>query len=712
MMKGRSSEKHEVSLTESNSTSSFHGRFLWFFWFLLLGSALTWIPLNGFVQVGLVLGGLGVPLYYAWRKPLNSAPLPWKDEILSPLPSWCWIAFIALALALRLFAIQTLPAWPNSDEGGIGTIGLQISQNLTSRFFYSFAQTPPLAFWLNALAVKCGLNPFLCLWLPPALFSVLTLGLGYFSVRKLTNPSFAFVFSLLLAFTFWPLYMGRHAHEGSYLPLFEFLVVLGLAWFISIGGKESSLRAFFLGLTAGLGFWTFTSWASVALLMFFFGVWSFWKNADSRKHHLWFFPGLLLGCFPFLWAVWKEGYGQHLSSLTPWSGWFPWAHQVGVDWHYLTVLFWGAFDKESAYTPVEGGFLNPLLGAFFFLGLIQIIQRRKESWAGWTLISFPILLLPGLLSMNVEAFRIVQILLPLLFITTLGITEILGTLSLSRRWLYLGFLILVTASFDLYRMMDPWLNAESRPGDFDRPVKSVEKYRAYSILEQTWKDRGPGFILADFDPEAQNDATLSLLTRLFSNEWGTIKSLRNYKWASLFINVHYQPYLEKSLPGTDWFFLEKGVQKPDGGMVLAIIPLDRVNPDFLDPWIRLNDLMREVDADRLYQPHENWDVLLSGLSQGEALIKGNPFLASVYWDKVAAFEYGKVDYAAHLAALQHAVKEGYPTAALCFELGNLYLTKGFRAEAIQAYEKAIQAPLDLTPSRLILKQLGQATPKP
>jgi predicted negative regulator of RcsB-dependent stress response len=102
-------------------------------------------------------------------------------------------------------------------------------------------------------------------------------------------------------------------------------------------------------------------------------------------------------------------------------------------------------------------------------------------------------------------------------------------------------------------------------------------------------------------------------------------------------------------------------------------------------------------------------VLLGKLSQGAVLAQGDPFLESVYWDKVAAFEYGKVDYAAHLAALQHAVKDGYPTAALCFELGNLYLTKGFRAEAIAAFQQATKAPLDLTPSRLILKQLEAAS---
>jgi predicted negative regulator of RcsB-dependent stress response len=124
----------------------------------------------------------------------------------------------------------------------------------------------------------------------------------------------------------------------------------------------------------------------------------------------------------------------------------------------------------------------------------------------------------------------------------------------------------------------------------------------------------------------------------------------------------------------------------------------------------LNSLLRELDGDRLYQPKEDWDALLAKLSGGGALAKGDPFLESVYWDKVAAFEYGKVDYNAHLAALQNAVSEGYPTAALCFELGNLYMTKGHRSEAIAAYQQATQAPLDLTPSKLILSQLKSASP--
>ena len=177
------------------------------------------------------------------------------------------------------------------------------------------------------------------------------------------------------------------------------------------------------------------------------------------------------------------------------------------------------------------------------------------------------------------------------------------------------------------------------------------------------------------------------------------------------MNVHYQPYLKKGFPrpnGSEW---AKDLKKPDGGMVLGIFPVkNRPLPDAFNKWAQLNDLLREVDGDRLWQPREDWDALLGKLSRGAAIAQGDPFLESVYWDKVAAFEYGKLDYAAHLAALQKAVAKGYPTAALCFEFGNLYMTKGLRAEALAAYQQARKAPLDLTPSGLILSQLKPSSP--
>ncbi len=307
--------------------------------------------------------------------------------------------------------------------------------------------------------------------------------------------------------------------------------------------------------------------------------------------------------------------------------------------------------------------------------------------------------------MNLEAFRVVQVLPPLLFVSALGLHYLLEGLNPPRRWPYLGLLLLISLVFDFSRLVEPWADCEAQPENFDRPVKSVEKLRAYRVLEQTWKEKGPGLILADFDTEAQNDATLSLFSRPLSGEWDSLKLPGKIGWAALYVNVHYQPFLEKRFPETQWFWVGQDLKKPDGGLVLAVIPIEDEKDEFWYRWRDLNALLREVDGDRLWQPHEDWDVLLQELSKGEELAKGDPFLESVYWDKVAAFEYGKLDYPAHLAALQNAVSEGYPTAAICFELGNLYQTKGMNAEAIKSYEKARQAPLDLTPSRLILKQL-------
>jgi hypothetical protein len=522
----------------------------------------------------------------------------------------------------------------------------------------------------------------------------------------LIHPAFALLFASLLAFSYWPLYMGRHCHETMALPTIEFLALGALAWALTNpSGKNASLRFFFFGLAAGLGFFTFPSWAAAALAVVLLTVWKMWVSRETRSNWFWVFPGIALSAFFFLWAAFREGYGNHLVSLTPWSGWFPWTHQFEVDWHYVTVLFWGAFDREAAYTPVEGGFLNPLWGAFFFLGLMETVKYRKSAWAGWTLLAFPLLLLPGLFSMNLEAFRIIQVLPLLYFVTALGLMLFLEVLSTQRRWLYLILFLTLGLVFDVDRLASPWLNANASPGNFDRPVKPVEKLRAYQILKQTYDQQGPGWVLADFDTQAQNDATLSLCSRPLSGEWGPSQSSPEVHWAGLFVNVHYQPFLEKRLPGSQWFWVSQGLQNPDGGSALAVIPLRGTKPEFLRHWVELNAFLREVDGDRLYQLHENYDVLLSELLKGEALAKGDPFLESVYWDKVAAFEYGKLDYGAHLAALQHAVQEGYPTAALCFELGNLYMTKGFKKEAIQSFQKAVEAPLDLTPSKALLAQI-------
>ncbi len=685
-----------------------NNRILYLVFFLSLNLALSCLTLSASSQFILALFGVGIPLWVVWKTPSAKGAGPFATvDSWRPVPSWIFLLVFAVALALRFIGLQTLPGWPNLDEGWITTLALELSRHWRWKFFFTFGQSPPLTVWLTASLFRLGSNPFLGLWLPAALVSVLTLLSGYWAAKHFLPKSLAFIFSCLLGFSFWPLLIGRICHQGISIPLFEFLCLLILGAFLhSKKPKSVRMNAFLFGLCAGLGSVSFTPWLMVCLLLSAV----FWflpkgKKTDRPRSFFWFLTGLIAGFSPFLLGVLSQGFGGHISSVAAWSGWFPWKHQGATLWHYFTCLFWGSFDAEAAYTPVRWGFLNPLLGAFFWLGLLELVSLRTRPWVKWVLGSIPVLMLPGLLSMNVEAFRIVQVLPLLLFVTACGLLSALAPLPPSKRWGTLFLILVISTSVDLYNLIQPLVDYRQHPEDFGRPVKSAERLEAYQLLASESREKGPGLVFTDFDPNSFNDHTLSAAVYPFNAARNRSLDPSRASWAAVFVNVHFLPFLHGRFPEGRWEWVGRGLKSPDGGYLLGIIPVTDANRGTFQRWLSAHDAFQRADLERYLQDTENFDSLLEILRGAAPSIEGDRFLESVYWDKTAAYDYGKSDLKAHLQAYQQAALKGYPTADLFYKWGQLWLTVGNVSEAKKAFEWASRAPLDLTPAKDVLKAL-------
>jgi hypothetical protein len=546
--------------------------------------------------------------------------------------------------------------------------------------------------------------------------SLLTVIVGFFTARQFFSRSFSLLCGGLLAFSYWPLFIGRFCHQGIWLPFWVCLVLFCWGGFQNARDRGTKRNwALGLGLGAGFGSFTFTPWIGVAGIFFLSLLWAMAiRSKKDRPFFFYFLISFAVSLVPFLLAVAREGYGHHITSLSPWGGWFKSFELLTNFFKYFAVLLWGAFEKDPAYTPVWGGFLNPLLGAFFLWGLVEMFRSRSSNLIRWVGAAFLLFLLPGALSPNLETFRVAQVLPLLLFVTALGFHSFLGILPGKKQLTTLVLLLAGTAAFDFNMLAAPYRDPDAQPRNFGRPLKSLERYRAYRILEAHQQERGPGFIFTHFDANSYNDPTLSVMSHPFNAANPNLTTPKgshttaSAPWLAVFVNAHYEPFLRERFPGSRKNRDSQGpisIFSTGTENMLGILSSDGSNEMTFGKWIGSHYWFQQADQARYSQNYGRMDNVIQTLEKAFPIVRKDPFLESVYWDKMAAYAYEDLDYERQLNAHRMAVLRGYPTADLYYKLGQLYLIKGLHVEARIALRRATQAPMDRTQSRAFLEWL-------
>lgn len=534
---------------------------------------------------------------------------------------------------------------------------------------------------------------YLSLWFPSALVSSLTLFVFYAATRQFFSKSLAIVCAGMWAFGYWPFLLGRYCHEGIWLPLWACLCGYFLGRFLKSSTPQSrKWNSLILGFAAGLGSWTFTPWPFLGLALF----WALFCPTFSKPfRNLGLFPYFVLGALPalgpFLWAVWNEGYGQHISSTSALSGWFSMEHQVRTILSYFTELFWGTLENDSGYIAAFGGMLNPIAASFFFMGLLRLIRSRSLPLVQWIFFAFFLVLLPGLLSMNVETFRVALALPFIYLIAALGMAHLLTACSPVLRLRILLVFLMAGAFIDGARML------QSQRNPLDYPVVSADgafpmaNLRAFKVLKGLNDRYGPGLILTEFF-ETPYDQSLFDLTYSY-NEAENRKLKGSARWAALLTDTGFYPLLHQRFPESVWYDLGKN-NPEDPEMLLGTFPVNTRNEKTLALWVDAHHYFRDlswkinsINEDKTYRAA---DLLFS---QKPEEIAEDPFLEASYWDRRAEFFYYynfKSHYTDQVEALEMALR-GYPSAYLSYKLGSLFARKGQYQKAREAYEKSLRA---------------------
>jgi hypothetical protein len=393
---------------------------LYFFIFLPANILLSYFPFSPGVKVWIGLFGLLLPFGMALKTyvPSSSKKPLYSEEFLPPIPFWFWALVGSAAVFVRFYKLTTLSAWPHYDEGIWGFFALKIFQGWGWHLFYAGNPYPSAYIWILGLWFQLLKPSLFSLWLLPALFSILTIGMGYFAARSFFSKSISIVFAFLFAFAFWPLFLARYNSQQGPMLLWECFLLYQLGSLFRTGTEHNRKGvAVRLGLTTGFGFYFYISWAAVALgtSLTLLAL----KNPRGSRFSpfFWIFISSTIAVVtPLLLSGLIPGYVHYLQTISLFSSSSSFHDQLKTSLSYLGVLFWGMSGQYHTYQPLFGGFLNPILDALFFLGIIEMIQRQSIPLYRWLIMAFIVLLLPPMLTQGREPFRLIPLMQNLLII--------------------------------------------------------------------------------------------------------------------------------------------------------------------------------------------------------------------------------------------------------------------------------------------------------
>ncbi len=634
------SSRKELKSTEKNLLKDLiYDARLYFLIFTLSNFLLSYSRFNLQTKFWICLIGILFPLTLGL---LTSIPISthekifFSEEFLDRRAKWLGIVLVGLAVSSRFYKLVSLPAWPMWDDALISYFSIRQFQHWTWQLTYTSEKLGPLYFWLQALFFKLCPPSFFSIRLFQEILSTLALPLGWWTLRQFFSNSYSLWGAAFLAIGFWPLYLGQFCSPLSLVVLWQLFCVglLGLC-LKSLKRGPSLVLVFALGLGMGLGIYIWI----VNLVTFFFlaslYLWIYgWNKPTELQTPACFIFGALLLILPIASDVFTNLSAGHVYSHLIFSQPNPLKDQWTLCASYLSSFLWGSPAKSFCFGPFWGGFLNPIWGSTFLLGLVELFRFRKKPFFYWIIGGLGVSLLPALLSKNLELMRLLPVLPWVVGLTTLGSSHFLMGIPKAGRIPIIIFLFSTSFGLDLYHLWGPY-HQWAIPGLQSGPYKSPERFNAFKVLETK---EGSGFLLADLVPDIF-DQSLFTATYPFNAAVNPSLEPNQVRWTALFINARYQAYLVQHFPECRIYPLSEGFPRADGPLILAWFPLSPLSNPLLNRWLQAH---QSLDAIFSLMPYHTWKSnygpVLQALKDRWHYFEGDSFLESCFWDKLASIE--------------------------------------------------------------------------
>ncbi len=644
--------------SENGSFQGLSGAWVLFLLFVASNAALSYGHLLLASKLWIILGGILLPLGLAAFLKAESFPAGGgKPGLPFGFKPWIWILGGALAVGVRLYRLVSLPVWPMWDDAYSAYDALNQMQHWSFQMVYSQEKIPFPFYWLLALWFKIFQPSLVSLWLFPAVLSILILPLGYWACRQYFPSSFSLIFLGILAFSFWPVYLGRFC-LGTGLWLVWELTALGfLGRFLhSLHQAPSRLAALALGFCLGLGFYTSVMAFPAIGWMTFLALGLLWSG--KNRFPALFLSILLLAPLGLLAAplapLWMDSLqAGHLHDYMAYGHRVPWDRQLSTSLSYFTVFLWGSLNHSYFdFGPLWGGFLNPILGSAFLVGGVHLYQgtpclsgveappftgfpKRALFWA--SLAFFLAYLVPSALTNTAEFMRLVELLPFCLFVTAWGTQELLRRCPGRWKGAVLALFGLASFSLDAHHLLGPY-HQWAIPGLHSQDSKSAKRYRAFQILNQVQAQEGPGIVLTEFIPDIF-DQSLGVAAYPFNAARNPTLDPNKARWAGVLLDDSFRPYLSRCFPRSQSYPLSGGLPNLEGNLTLYLLPLDGSSGPVVQKWLEAHRQIQGLFGLMPYHSdHPDEGPAIRWLKPKAPYFQGDSFLESCFWEKLADLE--------------------------------------------------------------------------
>jgi hypothetical protein len=549
-----------------------------------------------------------------------------------------------------------LPFWPISDESVFSTLAFDLTKKWDCTLLRTDGQMEPLLLWLLSFWFKLTNPSLLSLRLFTVLFSIGSSLAAYFAARQFLNKTLSFLFVCLFSFSFWEMDLSRQCTPNDLILFFELLsfFLLGLYGRTS----QNNWRWFsilLLSLCAGTGFYAYINWSVVWVFIL-----ACLLAIDIKKEKLKIAAFVLITAgltMPLVLArlsPHSASYARHFFEN------FSLFSSLG---QYGRGLFWDGAGSNPL-GPAWGGYFDSVSGALILTGSLYGLRKLFSKTLLVLGFGIGLALLPGILTSTLELQRVTPALPFFMVLAALGTKSLWENLAKPFRITALNVALLLITALNIYQLFGPYNDVGLAPPG--RHWRSTLYFNAYRILENLSAHTGPIYIFNEWNGD-YFDKTLDLGCYPFNAAQNAALIPKNPMWVAFLTDTDYEPYLKKEFPHIQTRSLNESVSSEDSHQLLQLflMPVSDIPKETLNNWLSADQNCQQIALSILNKnPSIPWSPFEKDYSRLAVQYEKNPFLASVLWEKAAAFPLIDGNYREACLDFQRAVQNGYRTPHL------------------------------------------------